>query len=103
VITSELVEKIPKGTLAIIDTHAYLMEGTEDGIMLSINDDGISCKLSKLLPQYIAKNMGGFVDGFLEKHNYSRSDVNFWAIHPGGRRIIEEAQNGLGIHIILNL
>jgi hypothetical protein len=23
--------------------------------------------------------------------------VGFWAIHPGGRRIIEEAQNGLGV------
>ena len=22
-------------------------------------------------------------------------DMDFWAVHPGGRRIIEEAQNGL--------
>ena len=73
------------------------MEGTEDGITLAINDDGISCTLSKYLPQYIAKNMGGFVDTFLSKHNLGRGDVDFWAIHPGGRRIIEEAQNGLGV------
>ena len=91
------MENIPKGTLAIVDTHGWLMEGTEDGITLAINDDGISCTLSKYLPQYIAKNMGGFVDGFLARHNLSRTDVEFWAIHPGGRRIIEEAQNGLGV------
>lgn len=65
--------------------------------MLSINDDGISCTLSKYLPQYISKNMGSFVDGLLKKQNLTRSDVDFWAIHPGGRRIIEEAQNGLGV------
>ena len=41
--------------------------------------------------------MGGFVDGLLKKQNLRRSDVDFWAIHPGGRRIIEEAQNGLGV------
>lgn len=23
--------------------------------------------------------------------------VDFWCVHPGGRRIIEEAQNGLGL------
>lgn len=23
--------------------------------------------------------------------------MDFWAVHPGGRRIIEEAQNGLGL------
>merc|ERR1712146_67844 len=25
------------------------------------------------------------------------SDIDFWAVNPGGRRIIEEAQNGLGL------
>lgn len=97
VLAADTPEKIPKGTLAIVDDHGWLMEGTEDGITLAINDDGISCTLSKYLPQYIAKNMGGFVDTFLSKHNFTRSDVDFWAIHPGGRRIIEEAQNGLGV------
>merc|ERR1712022_53685 len=87
----------PKGKFAIVDDHAWLMEGTEDGITLSINEKGISCKLSKYLPQYIAKNMKGYVDGFLEKHDMAFGDVDFWAVHPGGRRIIEEAQNGLGL------
>jgi alpha-pyrone synthase len=80
------------GTLAVIEQHSWLMEGTEDGITLSINDDGISCTLSKYLPQYIAKNMGGYVDTFLAKRNLTREQVDFWAVHPGGRRIIEEAQ-----------
>ncbi len=97
VLTADTVENIPKGTLAIVDTHGWLMEGTEDGITLAINDDGISCTLSKYLPQYIAKNMGGYVDSFLGRHKLNRGDVEFWAIHPGGRRIIEEAQNGLGV------
>jgi alpha-pyrone synthase len=97
VLKAETVDKIPKGSFAIIDDHGHLMEGTEDGITLAINDDGISCTLSKYLPQYIAKNMGGYVDAFLGKHKLTREDMDFWAIHPGGRRIIEEAQNGLGV------
>jgi len=87
----------PKGTFSIFDTHGWLMEGTEDGITLSINENGISCTLSKYLPQYIAKNMAGFVDAFLGKHALAKSDLDFWAVHPGGRRIIEESQNGLGL------
>jgi len=97
VIAAKPIEEVPKGTLCIVEEHGWLMEGTEDGIKLSINDDGISCTLSKYLPQYIAKNMGGFVDTLLAKQNHTRSEVDFWAIHPGGRRIIEEAQNGLGV------
>merc|ERR1712185_570434 len=87
----------PKGTFTIFDTHGWLMEGTEDGITLSINENGISCTLSKYLPQYIAKNMAGFVDSFLSKHALKKTDLDFWAVHPGGRRIIEESQNGLGL------
>mmetsp|Transcript_24690 Transcript_24690/g.32223 ORF Transcript_24690/g.32223 Transcript_24690/m.32223 type:complete len:411 (-) Transcript_24690:365-1597(-) len=97
VLSGETKETAAPGTLAIVDDHAWLMEGTEDGITLSINENGISCTLSKYLPQYIAKNMAGYVDGFLNKHNISRSEIDFWAVHPGGRRIIEEAQNGLGL------
>merc|ERR1711975_197212 len=82
----------PKGAFAIVDDHAWLMEGTEDGITLSINEKGISCKLSKYLPQYIAKNMWGYVDAFLKKNGMEKDDVDFWAVHPGGRRIIEEEQ-----------
>lgn len=97
VIAAKPIEEVPKGTLCIVEEHGWLMEGTEDGIKLAINDDGISCTLSKYLPQYIAKNMGGFVDTLLAKQNHTRAEVDFWAIHPGGRRIIEEAQNGLGV------
>lgn len=97
VIAAKPAEEVPKGTLCIVEEHGWLMEGTEDGIKLAINDDGISCTLSKYLPQYIAKNMGGFVDTLLAKQNHTRAEVDFWAIHPGGRRIIEEAQNGLGV------
>lgn len=64
----------PKGTLAIVDNHAWLMEGTEDGITLAIKPNGITCTLSKFLPQYIAKNLSFFADGFLTKNKLTRSD-----------------------------
>lgn len=97
IMTAKPKAEVPPGTLCIVEDHGWLMEGTSDGIVLSVNDDGISCTLSKYLPQYISKNMGAFVDGLLKKQNLTRADVGFWGIHPGGRRIIEEAQNGLGV------
>jgi alpha-pyrone synthase len=97
VLSGETSASAAKGTLAIVDDHAELMEGTEDGITLAINPNGISCTLSKFLPKYIAKNMSGFVDPWLRRHNLERKMVDFWAVHPGGRRIIEEAQSGLDL------
>lgn len=70
----ETVVTLVQGTLAIVDNHAWLMEGTEDGITLAIKPNGITCTLSKFLPQYIAKNIAFFADGFLKKHNLGRDD-----------------------------
>ena len=83
--------------LSIVDSYSYLMDDTEDGINLEITDNGITCKLSKNLPKYINENIRYTVDTFLKKHNLTRDDISFWAIHPGGRRIIEEVQHALGI------
>jgi alpha-pyrone synthase len=89
--------EIPEGQLVIANENSYLMENTEDGITLSINENGISCTLSKHLPSYIAKGMGAYVGDWLEREGMKRDHVDFWAVHPGGRRIIEEAQNGLDL------
>lgn len=50
------------------------MEGTEDGITLTIKPNGVTGTLSKFLPKYIAKNIAFFVDGFLQKNNLGRND-----------------------------
>ena len=86
-----------KPSLAIIDSFSCLLDDTQDGIKLEITDNGITCKLSKNLPKYINKSICYIVDTFLEKHKLIRSNISFWVIHPGGRRIIEEIQKALGI------
>jgi len=86
-----------KPLLAIIDSFSCLIDDTEDGIKLEITDNGITCKLSKNLPRYINNGICYVVDKFLKKHKLVRTDISFWIIHPGGRRIIEEIQKALGI------
>lgn len=71
-----------QGTLAIVDNHAWLMEGTEDGITLAIKPNGITCTLSKFLPQYISKNLSFFADGFLAKNKLTRQDGEEWTTIP---------------------
>ena len=95
VLTAQPRHLVPSGTLCIVEEHGMLMPETDDGITLAINEDGITCTLSKDLPKYIARHISSFVDSLLKKQLLSRSDVDFWAIHPGGRRIIEQSQAGL--------
>lgn len=41
---------------------AWQVDGTEDGIEMMLGDNGVSCKLSKRLPDYVKTNVSDFVD-----------------------------------------
>ena len=86
-----------KGKFGIADTHGWLVEGTEDGITLSINENGISCILSKYLPQYIAKNMG---EPSSPSWACTTSRRATWTSEPStrrGGRLIEEGAEREGL------
>lgn len=58
----------------MVASQSWLMEGTDEGIVLGVTPNGFTCKLSKFLRQYVAKNVASFVDGFLQSNGLGRSD-----------------------------
>lgn len=97
VLSGATAKQLPPGTLAITDDYAWLMEDTQDGIRLSVNANGISCTLARKLPEFIRHGIDAYVSKFLGRNGFVQDDVDFWGVHPGGTRIIEEVQNGLGL------
>lgn len=85
------------GRIAIEDHLSYFVEDTKDGIMLGILDKGIICKLSPQLPSYIENNLGKGIERFLEQQGLGKDDIDLWAVHPGGVRIIERVQRSLNL------
>jgi predicted naringenin-chalcone synthase len=49
------------------------------------------------VPDVVGENLPAYVDNLLAPHDLSQDDVGFWAVHPGGRRIVEGAQDALGL------
>jgi alpha-pyrone synthase len=86
-----------QGKFAIRDNFSYLVENAKDGITLGVKDNGITCVLSRQLPDYIESGVGPIVKNFLAGHQMTEDDIDLWAIHPGGTRIIERAQLALGL------
>jgi alpha-pyrone synthase len=87
-----------QGKIVIKDNFSYLVEDTEDGIRLGITDSGITCKLSRDLPNYIEAGLGPIINNFLADHQLTKEAIDLWAVHPGGTRIIEKAQSSLGLN-----
>lgn len=90
-------QALSPGQVAIRDNFSYLVEGTQDGITLGVRDNGITCQLSRQLPDYIQGGVSPVIRNFLAHHELTQEDIDLWAIHPGGTRIIEKSQLSLGL------
>lgn len=84
--------------IVIRDNFSYLVENTEDGIVLDVRDNGITCTLSPQLPSYIESGVAPIINNFLTQHHLTKEQIALWAIHPGGTRIIEKVQLALGLN-----
>lgn len=71
-------------------------DGVED-MAWSIGDHGFDIVLSSYVPDIIESNIGRFVEPVLRASGLQQSDVGFWAVHPGGKAIVDKVQSSLGL------
>lgn len=94
---SQVRHPLAPGKVVIRDSFSRLLGDAEDGIVLGVNHDGITCGLSENLPAYIYAGVDPVVEDVLADNGLRKSDVDLWAIHPGGPKIIEQSVRSLGL------
>jgi alpha-pyrone synthase len=94
---SQVQEPLAPGKVVIRSSFSRLLDGAEDGIVLGVNHNGITCELSENLPDYIYAGVDSVVTEILRDNGLHKSDVDLWAIHPGGPKIIEQSVCSLGL------
>ncbi|MDQ3393861.1 MAG: type III polyketide synthase [Bacteroidota bacterium] len=62
-----------------------------------IGDHGFGMKLSSYVPDIIKTGIKNLTDKLLENLNITLSAIDHFAIHPGGKRILETIEKELGI------
>ena len=82
-----------KGKLAYTDGASLLIENTEEMMNWTIGDTGFLMGLSSKVPDVVVGSLPNYLENFLNKHHLLQKDLDFWAIHPGGRKIIEKIQS----------
>lgn len=75
----------------------HCCRGTERYLGLDVKDDGFSIVLSPALPNLLRENLLPAVVQFLDSHQLGLVDFDGFLIHPGGRKILETAEDVLGI------
>lgn len=84
-------------SIRIVDTLTLTNYDTLEHMAFHVTDHGYRMVLSSYVPQILALAVEEFADQLLERNGLTRDDVAFWAIHPGGKKILDHLQERLGL------
>ena len=92
--TASLVSAEPRG-LELERFSAALLPGAMDLITWHIGDDGFDMRLSGQVPAKILTHLPAHLAGLLGQR--PQDEIDLWAIHPGGRSILDAVQYSLSL------
>ena len=75
--------------LEVVDVVARTDVSTADHMTWDVTDLGFKMGLSPAVPDVLARHARPVVEELLGRHGLAVGDVDGWAIHPGGRKIVE--------------
>ena len=80
--------------LEVVDVVARTDVGTADHMTWDVTDLGFKMGLDPRVPDVLARHARPVVEELLGRHGLAVADVAGWAVHPGGRRIVEVVGRG---------
>lgn len=83
--------------LEVIDIACSTDSTTSDLMTWRVTDLGFRMRLSPKVPAVLDAHVLSFTTQLLHRHRLSIADVDHWAIHPGGPRIIDTVARRLGL------
>lgn len=83
--------------LLMNDLRSDLAVQGEQDMAWSLGDFGFEMKLSNYVPGILEENLGPLVQSQLQRSGLTTGDIDRWALHPGGRAIIDKIQTGLDL------
>lgn len=77
--------------------HCDLIEHSGQEMAWKIADNGFDIILSSYVPQIIQTGIHDFTQKLLNAYHLSQDDISFYAIHPGGLKILQACEQALSI------
>jgi predicted naringenin-chalcone synthase len=83
--------------LQLVASSSTVLAGTEDLMGWTIEDHGFSMVLSPQVPSRIAAHLRPWLDHWLAGQGLALPEVETWAVHPGGPRILRAVLESAGL------
>jgi len=86
-----------EGPLQLHDFRSHIIPGSEDDMAWIIGETGFDMKLSSYVPRLIEGNIQAILDRLFADSGWNRDELKLWAVHPGGRAILDKTSAVLGL------
>jgi len=83
--------------LKLLANSSYVIPNSASYMTWKIKDHGFAMTLAAGLPALVSKELPLWLSCWLEKYGLSIKDIGSWAIHPGGKRILDAVEISLGL------
>jgi alpha-pyrone synthase len=87
-----------KKCLSLEGFHCDLLPQTSQEMAWGISDHGFDIVLSSYVPEIIQSGIADFTHNLLEMFKMSISNIDYFAIHPGGLKILQACEKALNIN-----
>jgi predicted naringenin-chalcone synthase len=85
------------GGYTVTEVASVTDTATADQMTWDVTDLGFRMGLSAQVPDVLAMHVGPLVADLLARHSLAKSDIDGWAVHPGGPRILDVVERELGL------
>lgn len=86
-----------KPKFKLLNTSSYLFDNSSTFMGWKIGNFGFEMTLSPELPKIILESAVPALENILKEANVSINQIKHWALHPGGRAILDALQKGLNL------
>lgn len=89
--------RVGKAVYRLCGFESTLVPSSEAEMAWDIGNEGFNIVLSSYVPDIIGRNIQSLLADSLAKHDITLKDIQEWAVHPGGRSILDKVEEGLSL------
>jgi alkylresorcinol/alkylpyrone synthase len=90
-------KRVQPGLPRVIDSQSQFFPDTEHIMGWNVTNSGFKVLLSADIAKLAQSEVRPSMEVFLSKHELTIADIDHWLVHPGGPRVIQALEDGLGL------
>lgn len=84
-------------TYRVDDFDSALIPSGQEAMAWSIGDLGFDISLSSYVPKIIGAGINDLLQPILARNDLTTQDIDRWAVHPGGKSIVDKVKKSLDL------